>query len=582
MRHLIVIALAACTTTPPEGHPPAAEPPPPWGVSISGGTMIVMRDGARAVIGDPDRDRVLSVKLATGAVSADIALDPGSEPGRLVEDGAHRIHIVLRGSGALLTFDPATGKTIAKRSVCSEPRGVAWESATDLVHVACATGELVSMPAAGGAPVRTLELGRDLRDVVVSGANIVVTKFRFPEVITIDATGAILTSVKPPAVNRFLNLETGTTAESVPTVAWRTIALPDGRLIMTHQRKRPLPQPLRVTTGGYGNESTTIRTCGKGPIESALTIFGPDPFPVAAFIQDALPIDIAASADQVAVITAATNRVQLISSAILARPDDSACGDPTTEQPTPVDDKLGTPTSVAFTPANELIVFYPELPALVIHAATPRTIKLPGRFGYSSARALFHRQGGVPMACASCHPEGGDDGQVWPFEFGPRRTMNLRGGILARAPYHWSGDMPDIPTLIENVFTKRMNGGALTRSENLSMGPWLDRLRAPAPKTNADTTAIARGQALFLDPAQGCINCHSGPMYTTNQLVDVGRGIFKVPSLIGVGARAPYLHDGCAATLMDRFTTCAHPSHGNTANLSATQLTDLIAFLESL
>jgi hypothetical protein len=258
-----------------------------------------------------------------------------------------------------------------------------------------------------------------------------------------------------------------------------------------------------------------------------------------------------------------------------------ACGEPR-DAATPIFDNLGTPTSVAFTPTKQLVVFYPELPALVIHDADARTIKLPGRFGYSSARALFHRQGGVPMACASCHPEGGDDGQVWPFEFGPRRTMNLRGGILSRAPYHWSGDMPDLPTLLFSVFTTRMNGGALTRSENLSMGPWLDRLHAAKPKANADTAAIARGQALFLDPSHNCINCHTGPMYTSNQLVDAGRGIFKVPSLIGVGARAPYLHDGCAATLMDRFTSCGNTWHGNTSNLSATQLTDLIAFLESL
>ena len=77
-----------------------------------------------------------------------------------------------------------------------------------------------------------------------------------------------------------------------------------------------------------------------------------------------------------------------------------------------------------------------------------------------------------------------------------------------------------------------MNGGALTRSESLSMGPWLDRLRAPQPKANADAEAISRGQTVFPDS--------------------------------------------------DADGSLGNPQHGNTATLSATQLTDLIAFLESL
>jgi cytochrome c peroxidase len=59
--------------------------------------------------------------------------------------------------------------------------------------------------------------------------------------------------------------------------------------------------------------------------------------------------------------------------------------------------------------------------------------------------------------------------------------------------------------------------------------------------------------------------------------------MFKVPSLLGVAVRAPYMHDGCAATLRDRFGACGGGDlHGKTSTLSETQLSDLIAFLESL
>ena len=70
--------------------------------------------------------------------------------------------------------------------------------------------------------------------------------------------------------------------DAVPSVAWRTIAMPDGRLLMTHQRR--LGAILKVVSGGYGGQ------CG-GPVESALTVVGTDgaPFAVAPLVQGALP-----------------------------------------------------------------------------------------------------------------------------------------------------------------------------------------------------------------------------------------------------------------------------------------------------
>ena len=57
----------------------------------------------------------------------------------------------------------------------------------------------------------------------------------------------------------------------------------------------------------------------------------------------------------------------------------------------------------------------------------------------------------------------------------------------------------------------------------------------------------------------------------------------KVPSLVGVGGRAPYMHDGCAATLRDRFGACGGgDNHGHTSQLSDAELADLIAYLDSL
>ena len=91
----------ACVTpsmeTPPAfWHPPmvAATTPPP----ISGGTMLTTADGSTVVAADPDRDQLYFVDATGMSHLHTRALNAGDEPGRLVEDAAGRIHVVLRGA----------------------------------------------------------------------------------------------------------------------------------------------------------------------------------------------------------------------------------------------------------------------------------------------------------------------------------------------------------------------------------------------------------------------------------------------------------------------------------------------------
>jgi len=56
-----------------------------------------------------------------------------------------------------------------------------------------------------------------------------------------------------------------------------------------------------------------------------------------------------------------------------------------------------------------------------------------------------------------------------------------------------------------------------------------------------------------------------------------------VPSLLGVGYREPLMHDGCAATLKDRFDgTCGGEMHGTLLGLSDQNRADLVAYLQTL
>ena len=128
---------------PPAPPPPAILPPPgntnqpsfnevapgaPSALPISGGTLLVLRDGKIAVAADPDRSRLFVADVAQATLVREIVLPPGSEPGRLIEDAAGRVSVVLRASGQLLTLAPGTLRH-RRAAVLSARRRAVWRPA---------------------------------------------------------------------------------------------------------------------------------------------------------------------------------------------------------------------------------------------------------------------------------------------------------------------------------------------------------------------------------------------------------------------------------------------------------------------
>jgi mono/diheme cytochrome c family protein len=253
----------------------------------------------------------------------------------------------------------------------------------------------------------------------------------------------------------------------------------------------------------------------------------------------------------------------------------------------------GQATAVAFTPSGDLLVQSRE-PALLTRVSTPPWgEQLPIELGGDSVRDtghdVFHRDAGAGIACASCHGEGGDDGHTWLFSgIGARRTQAVNIGLEDTAPFHWDGTLRNLGALMEEVFVGRM-GGVHQSGERLdALAGWLFAQKPPAPIVASDDPAAARGKALFESADVGCTGCHRGDSLTDNQSYDVGTGErhgerLQVPSLRGVGYRAPFIHTGCAETLRDRFDpSCGGDKHGNTAGLDDGQIDDMIAYLRSL
>jgi cytochrome c peroxidase len=192
-----------------------------------------------------------------------------------------------------------------------------------------------------------------------------------------------------------------------------------------------------------------------------------------------------------------------------------------------------------------------------------------------TGHAIFHSNSGVGVACASCHPDGRDDGHAWrSIDLGARRTPSLLGTLAGTAPYHWNGEAADMKALMQLTFQSRMHGPELAADRVEAIGGWLRALAAPPAATPVDAAAASRGKALFEGSAR-CSTCHSGAMRTNNATLDVGTGgAFQVPPLVGVSWRAPFLHDGSAPTVR----AVLQRAHGG-VTLGASDANDVDAYV---
>lgn len=562
----------------------AAAPPP-----VSGGTLLILRDDNTAVAADPDRDAVWITELAARSLHARINLPAGSEPGRVVEDQDGNVHIALRRGGKVVKLDPRSGSLLSTRPVCPAPRGLAYDAATDNLHVACAGGELATLTARGTGSAQVRQLEPDLRDVIVKDTHLIISRFHSAELLEIDAAGAVVSRLSPPPTTADVpSAGTFTKLTFAPSGAPRLLATSDGQaLMLTHWAQSDAifmnrhPDAYRSTGMCAGTSGVALLNSGITQYEGAKS--GSLRVLAGAMNAGHLPaarlIDIAVSPDGQTLGGISSTRAFVIEKRHL--PPNQPCLNYGRVKYYLTDDAI----ACALDAKGELWV-QSRNPAGLTAMVRPATIAFSGAEVRSDeGHRLFHALTSAGISCASCHLEGGTDGHTWNFtDTGPRRTQSVLGGILSTAPFHWDGSLHDFATLMGEVFTQRMSGGALTPAESEAVAKWLDAQQVVPKSPPQDASAAARGQALFNDPAVGCISCHSGSHYTNNQTVNVGTGSFQVPSLLSVGVRAPYMHDGCAATLRERFTKpCGGgEQHGKTAALSSAQLGDLIAYLSTL
>lgn len=544
-------------------------PPPP----ISGGNVYATSDGATIVVADSDRDRVYLVDAATYTVRTNIELMPNDEPGRIAEDASGNVHVVLRRAGAVATIDPATGTILARRDVCGAPRGIAYDRFDSAIRIACLGGELVTIPDAG-AP-STIRLPGDLRDIVVRERDIVVSTFRTAHVLFLDHRLQVI-SDRSLAVNPAFG-----TVNSI----WRMVASGGDSVVLTAQASTINDVPGVNPVYTVADSPSCL-----GKINTMVIRLRTHDMPLELLHASRLlplPVDVVDDGRDQWIVSAANRgeriRSRFDSFASVATVALDSCS--------PVRAPM-IPAGHTFTGGAKVgaqMVFYSREPAGLFRTDGRQLFFAGARNVEHTGHRIFHgnfnaRSG---MACASCHPEAGDDGLVWNFATGPRRTPSLRGTVGGGAPYNWRGEFRLLSDLTENVFIGRMGGPTISADYSDHLQDFLDAVPSyrPTPSQSQEQTdAIARGETLFRSNVSNCVNCHGGPNFSNGRSTDIGTGgLFQVPSLRGIGFRAPYLHSGCATSL-EMFLNdhaCAGMGHGG-FDLLPSQKTDLIAYLRSI
>ncbi len=225
--------------------------------------------------------------------------------------------------------------------------------------------------------------------------------------------------------------------------------------------------------------------------------------------------------------------------------------------------------------------------AITIAAKSPLAADL------AQGRKLFHAAANPKIsrdgrACASCHPEGRDDGLVWSTPNGPRQTIMLAGRVSRDAPFGWLGKHASIKEHV-TITMKNLSGTGLDDQELGALTAWL-RAMPPPPKEKgkARSPKEERGRELFASSQLQCNTCHTDKTdFSDREAHDVGSATiadtnrqFLAPSLRFVGGSAPYFHDGRYATLAQLLEK--NDKMGDTKSLSSEDRDALEAYLRTL
>jgi DNA-binding beta-propeller fold protein YncE len=558
------------------------------------GASIVALDARRLAVVDRDQG---SVSLVDGDSLEPLArIDVGEDPRALLV-AAERLWVLVRRGGELVELARDDGRVLRRQSVCAGPTALA-ETPQGSLLVACEwDGRVVSVDPSSLAVRDVAELMMRPVAVAAAGDAVLVLEGQGSLVRVADGSEARVSLVP--------------TADSTRPALTRMQAHHPSAMALSEDGRTVAVSFELVNPSGEGNGEPVVDDYGsvadgRPKINPALRLFS-----TSDLSEREAPSTYARYDGDLAARCNGPSAVVMLDEghAIVAHRSSSDLA--VVRLGGSADDRLSTVHAVGDGPAGVAIdrrrgiawsddalggtISRVELATGVV---TRRVRDLPpgaSSMAVQGRRSFFdstnpHLSPAGVVACATCHPDGGDDGTVW-FIRSPtipakrRVTPHLANAGAATAPYHWDGGLADRTTLVYSTITNLMAGDALLVDGD-AIAAYLDELvKAPVPPAG-DAMAIARGSALF---DANCAGCHAPPLYTDRQRHAIAAApsegpdalpMADTPALRGLFLRARFLHDGRASSLEDLLSRDDLVGHG--AALGGQDRINLASFLRSL
>ena len=197
-------------------------------------------------------------------------------------------------------------------------------------------------------------------------------------------------------------------------------------------------------------------------------------------------------------------------------------------------------------------------------------------------------------SCHTCHYDGGSNSTAMATsnDGSPKlfKTVLPLFNVNKTGPFTWHGWQKDLSKSIAKSLQDTMQREAPGTSDVSHVVKFLATLkRPPNPyRINGKLSASAlRGERVF--KRAGCVQCHTGKLFTDGQNHDVGLSsskdkypTFNTPSLLGVYQKTHLLHDGRGKSIRQILTGPHAPERTGAGPIRKKELPDLIEFLKSL
>lgn len=556
----------------------------PAGPGARSSGIVTSGEGLLAV--DPDRSAVSWLGLA----GQQGELTVGKEPARLLRLG-EATYVSLRGERAVLEL-LGSGKAlrIGRRfAVGAEPYGLA--AVKDRLFVACGlSGTVEEIDLASGSVVRTFPVPDQPRWLAASTTNVYVGSALAGTISSIQISSGVVAPVKMPSP-----AGAATGHPMIPRITGDLSLSPDGTnlVVPVQLTDSHVVDPDLPTTAYYGPEVKSgfipaladIPIAADGtPADGGITVTPLSTnlsYPTSV-IHDASGVNIYVAIEGSSVVVALpalprkrqpyldlVNRLSIETT----YPESFAIGD---DGQVFLRSRLLRKVLAARAPSGDGWVSMSPIAALPPSGLAPE-IERGRRLFFD---AVDGTTGPMGLSCSSCHFEGRTDGLTWVLPGGPRNTPSLAEQVSERAPLRWSGDRATIADDAQQ--TAALLGGTLTIEQAAEIQRFVESIPGvDLPLHGAPPEMMSPGRQAF--ERAGCAGCHGGAVLSDLVQHELGgRGSVKTPSLTGVAATPPFLHDGSVATLEELVERAKELELGDTSLLSKDERAALVTYLKSL